>query len=147
MQRCLGHLPVQVVQKNFEITTQLAKVDIRLLLRRHYKSRFPQANVNRLHEFFSTDTFFASEKTIGGATMCQLFVGMSSNLTIPYGMIREPDSLGALQSIIRDYSTPDGIKRDNSKMQNSESWRQYEKKYLIKEITSEPHNQYHNLVE
>jgi len=120
MRRCLGHLPMEVVQMTFDITTQLAKVDICLPLRWHYKSRFPGTNVNRLHEFFSTDTFFTSEKGIGGATMCQLFVGMSSNLTIPYGMIRESNGLGALQSFIRDYGAPDCIKRDNSKMQNSE---------------------------
>ena len=46
MRRCLGHLPMEVVQKTFDITTQLAKVDIRLALRRHYKSRFPGTNVN-----------------------------------------------------------------------------------------------------
>ena len=79
--------------------------------------------------------------------MCQLFVRMSSNLTIPYGMTRESDGIEALQSFIRDYGAPDGIKRDNSKMQNSESWGAYETKYLIKDITSEPHNQHQNPVE
>jgi len=66
MRRCLSHLPMQVVQKTFDITTQLAKVDIRLPLKRHYKSRFPGANVNRLHEFFSTDTSLLQKKQSEG---------------------------------------------------------------------------------
>ena len=40
----------EVTKKTFEVTTQLAKVDIRLPLRIHFKSRFLQANVNRLKE-------------------------------------------------------------------------------------------------
>ena len=70
---CLGHLPMQVVQKTFKITTQLANGDINLPLRQHYKSRFPQASVNRLHEIFSTDASFVLGKAFGGAKMCQLW--------------------------------------------------------------------------
>ena len=75
--------------------------------------------------------------------MCQLFVRMTSNLTILYSMIRESDRLRAQQSFIRDYSPPDGIKLDNSKIQNLETWRQKcENKYDVKEITLKPHNQH-----
>ena len=60
MRKRLGWLPINIIKKTFDVTTQLAKLDVRLPLRRHFKSRFPQANVNRLQETFSTDTFFAS---------------------------------------------------------------------------------------
>eukprot|EP00979_Chaetoceros_neogracilis_P000992 scaffold191_cov273-Chaetoceros_neogracile.AAC.7 len=96
MRRRFGYLSIDVVQKTFDNTTQLAKVDVRLPLRRHFKARFPQANVNRLHKMFATDTFFSSAPAIGGEMMCQLFVGNTSNLTIPYGMHKESEGLGAL---------------------------------------------------
>eukprot|EP00979_Chaetoceros_neogracilis_P009185 scaffold2090_cov151-Chaetoceros_neogracile.AAC.2 len=147
MRRRFGYLSIDVVQKTFDNTTQLAKVDVRLPLRRHFKSRFPQANVNRLHEMFATDTFFSSAPAIGGEMMCQLFVGNTSNLTIPYGMHKESEGLGALNSFINDVGAPDCIKRDNSKMQNSAAWRKLEKKYGIKDITTEPHNQQQNPAE
>ena len=81
----LAYLPMHIVQATFEATTQLAKVDKYLPLRRHFKSRFPQANVNRLHETFSTDTMFSSTKVIGGETMCQVFSRNKSKYIKAYG--------------------------------------------------------------
>ena len=67
LRKKLAYLPMHIVQATFEATTQLlSKADKRLPLRRHFKSRFPQANFNRLHETFSTDTMFSSTKAMGG---------------------------------------------------------------------------------
>jgi len=62
----LAWFPIEIVQKTIEITTQLAKSDMRLPLLRHFKSRFPQANVNQLRETFLTDTFFSSKPGLRG---------------------------------------------------------------------------------
>jgi len=114
--------PMEMVQKMVEITTQLAKSDVRLPLRRHFKLRFPPANVNRLRETFSTDTFFSSKPGLRGETSCQLFVGNTYHLIVPYGMTRESEGPTKLQDFIKDYGygAPDCILRDNSKMQNLE---------------------------
>ena len=114
LRRRLGWLPIEIIKKTFEVTTQLAKVDIRLPLRRHFKSRFPQANVNRLKETFSTDTFFSSDKAIGGQKCVQLFVGNKSTLVVPYGMTTESEGPTKLQDFIRDWGAPSEIFRDNS---------------------------------
>ena len=74
VQRCLGWKPVDVIKKTLEATTQMAQNHVRLPMRMHFKSRFPALNVRRLRETFATDTFFSSEKALGGYTCAQLFM-------------------------------------------------------------------------
>ena len=138
---------MEIIKKTFEVTTQLAKMDVRLPLRRHFKSRFPQANVNRLRENFATDTFFSSSTGINGETMVQLFAGTKSQLVVPYGMSQESEGVSKLEDFIKDWGAPDGMIRDNSKMQNSEAWKKIERLYQIKSLQSEPHNQHQNPAE
>ena len=88
VQRCLGWKPMDVIKKTLEATTQLAQNHVCLPMRMHFKSRFPALNVRRLRETFATDTFFSSEKALGGYTCAQLYVGKSSNFTEIYGMKR-----------------------------------------------------------
>jgi hypothetical protein len=54
-----GFAPAERIQHTIENTTQFARMDTRLPLRKHFKSRFPAANVDRLNETVATDTFFS----------------------------------------------------------------------------------------
>ena len=135
------------MKMTWAITTQLGSIDVRYPMRRHFKSRLAGANVNRLHETFSTDTMFASFTAIGGETCCQVYVGNTSTLTAVYGIIQEGEGLHTLEKFVLEWGAPDVIRRDNSKMQNSDAWKSYERKMLIKSETSEPHNQQQNPAE
>ena len=42
-----------------EKATQHYKADQHVLMRKHFRSRFPTANVQRLPEWYSTDTFIS----------------------------------------------------------------------------------------
>jgi hypothetical protein len=90
---------------------------------------------------------FASENGIGGETCCQVYVGNESTLTALYGMKREGEGLQTLERFVTEWGAPDAIRRDNSKMQNSQAWTAYERKMQIKSETSEPHNQQQNPAE
>ncbi len=57
---------LKVIKKSLENTTQLAKLENRLPMRRHNKSRSPQLNVPQLQEAYATDTMFASIKSFQG---------------------------------------------------------------------------------
>ena len=67
----------------------MAENHVRLPMRMHFKSRSPALNVRRLREVFATDTFFSSEKALGGINMAQLYVGKTSTFTEVYGMKTE----------------------------------------------------------
>ena len=97
----LGWIPESRVKSTIENTSALAKLDTRLPLRRHLKSRYPQLKFNRkrLPETYCTDTMFASKKSIEGYTCAQLFVGKSSKYTAVYGMRLED------QGTVRHYRT------------------------------------------
>ena len=147
LRRKFAFVSEAAMKATFLITTQLGSVDIRYPMRRHFRSRLASANVNRIHETFSTDTMFASVTAIGGETCIQIFVGNTSSLTAIYGMKREGEGLGTLEQFVTDWGAPDAIRRDNSKMQNSAGWKAYERKMQIKSELSEPHNQQQNPAE
>lgn len=100
LQHCLGWKPMDVIKNTLQATTQLAQNHVRLPMRRHFKSRFPALNVQRLQETFATDTFFSSEKALGGYTCAQLYVGKLSTFTAIYGMKRGEQMPETLQDFI-----------------------------------------------
>jgi hypothetical protein len=76
-----GFVPATRIQKSIENTTQFARMDTRLPLRKHFKCRFPAANVSRLNEVVATDTFFFDIPALddgivghGGTTMLKFYV-------------------------------------------------------------------------
>ena len=120
-QRCLGWLPLKVVEKPIRATTHLAHNYLRLPMRRHFKSRFPQLNINRLREKYTTDTWFSTVPSLGGSTAVQFFVGTTSHFMQAYGMRDKSEGVGALELFIRETGAPYHITNDNSKMQTSKA--------------------------
>ena len=90
---------------------------------------------------------FSSKPALGGNTCVQLFVGNKSTFTAAYGMKRESEGIEALQDFVNQVGAPECIRRDNSKMQNSEAWTKYERKMQINSEITEPHNQQMNPAE
>ena len=86
--------------------------------RKHFKSRFPAANVPRLNEWQATDTFFsdvpAADDGIpghGGCTMLQVFLGLTSGAVHGYPMTTEKQVPQALEDHIRKVGAPIGLLR------------------------------------
>eukprot|EP00957_Ditylum_brightwellii_P052105 3951595-Ditylum_brightwellii.AAC.1 len=78
----LGWLPLEVVKRTFECTTQLAIGSLLWMpFRQHHKLHTPQLNMPRLSKTFATDRLFSLEVGLGGITCAQLFVGTQSKLT------------------------------------------------------------------
>ena len=146
--RLLGWIPVETVRKTFEATTQLAKVvPLRLPLRRHIKSRFPQLNCRRLSETYATDTLFSSEDALGGIRCAQLYVGLKSMFIAIYGMHSETEGPDTLDDFVREFGAPHGLRNDNSKMQLGNNFRNVLRKYNIKQSMTEPHHPQQNPAE
>jgi hypothetical protein len=147
IQRCLGWKPLDVIQKTLEATTQMANNTLRLPLRQHYKSRFPALNCRRLREVFATDTFFSSEKALGGATCAQIYVGKTSHLTVVFAMKTESQMADTLQDFIRQWGAPNGLLSDNSKTQTGAAVTDILRLYNIRDLQTEPHHPNQNLAE
>ena len=147
VQRCLGWKPMDVVKRTLEATTQLAQNHVRLPMRMHFKSRFPALNVRRLRETFATDTFFSSDKALGGYTCAQLYVGKSSNFTKVFGMKRPEQMPETLQDFIRQWGAPSGLFSDSAILETSKAIKDILRHYCIKDMQSEPKHQHQNYAE
>jgi hypothetical protein len=141
-------LPPMRIQKTFDNTTQFARLDTRLPLRKHFKSRFPAANISRLNEVVATDTFFYDIPALddgimghGGTTMVQLFCGCSSLLTAVFPMKSESDMAGTLEDFIRHHGAPKALFSDNAKAQIGSAVQEILRMYAIRAFQCEPHHQ------
>ena len=123
-------------------------------MRKHFRSHFPAANVRRLPEWYSTDTFISDVLVMddgvpghGGCCLLQVYGGMDSELVSGYPMMSEPDLLSTLQDFIHDYGAMEGLKSDNAKSKTSFTMKDLFRMYLIKDHQSEPHYQHQNPIE
>ena len=154
LQPNFGFVPPKRIQKTLENTTQFCRQDMRFPLRKHYKSRFPAANVSRLNEVVATDTFFsdvpAHDDGImghGGTTEVQLYCGTKSLLTSAHPMKSESEMSNTLLDFIRKYGAPNGLFSDNAKAQTSKAVHQILRMYAIDDFQCEPHHQHQNPAE
>ena len=137
LSRCLGWKPLDVIEQTLKATTQMAENHTRLPMRMHFKSHNPALNVRRLNEVFATDTFFSSEKALGGYTMAQLYVGKTSTFTEIFGMKRKSQMSETLQDFIRQWGAPSGLMSDNAQEQTSKIVTNILCMYNIKDMQSE----------
>jgi hypothetical protein len=148
MRSKLGWLPVEVIEKTFDHTTQLARrIETREVFRKHLKSRYPELNRRRLRETYATDTFFSSIPALGGATCMQLYVGVTSRFIAVYAMKTESEGAETLADFVRDYGAPYHIRSDNAKMETGHAFTAICRKYNIKQSTTEPHHPQQNPAE
>jgi hypothetical protein len=149
-----GFVPAQRIQKTLENTTQFRRMDARLPLRKHFKSRFPEANVPRRNEIVATDTFFsdvpAHDDGIlghGGALMVQVYCGTTSLITALYPMSRESEMPSTLLDFIRQWGAPNGLFSDNAKVQIGKTVQSILRMYCTDALQCEPHHQHQNPAE
>ena len=149
-----GWLNAKRIKATLKATTQWYKADSRLPMRKHFKTRFPAANVDRLNEQVNTDTFFASTPALddgivghGGCTMVQLYVGRKSQVTEIFPMSTESEMHKTLSQFISLHGAPDCLFSDNAKAQIGNNVQDILRHYHIKQKTSEPHQQNQNYAE
>jgi hypothetical protein len=116
------NMTLPVLSQNFQLHNPSAfkghlstncRLDARLPLCEHFKSRSPNANVPCRNEIVATDIFFshipAHDDVISGhgdATMVQLYCGTSSLLTAIFPMKKESEMPGNLPNFIPKLGAP-----------------------------------------
>jgi len=135
-------------------TTQYYKATVHHPFKKHFKSRFPAANVRRLPEWFSTNTYFSDTPAHddgipghGGCTMVQIFGGLDSEFIHGTPLPSESAMHIAFEDFIRTHGAPTGIESDNAKSELSARIKDLLRLYAIKDRQSEPHYEHQNHVE
>ena len=121
-----GWVGKEGIRETLEKTTQHYKADQCVPMRKHFRSRFPAANVRRLPEWFSTDTFIsdvpAHDDCIsghGGCRLVQIYGGLDSELLAGYPMSSETELPTTLKDFIHDYGATEDLKSNNAKSETS----------------------------
>ena len=149
-----GWLPLDRIKKTIQATTQFARAAHRYPFRKHYKTRWPAANVNRWNEDVATDTIFSdtpahNDGILGhaGCTMAQIYAGKKSSKAVAYGMTSESQMPNTLEDLIRKHGAPNGLFSDNAKVQIGKRVLDILRMYQIKDFQCEPHYQHQNFAE
>ena len=148
MRRHLLGVPVEVVQRTFEATTQFYRnygaaqniTDTR-------KSPYPANNVPRINEDFYTDTMVSDTRAWGGNEFAQIFAGRSSYFVYARGLVQESEFPEALMDFIRKYGAPDKLCSDEGRAEISKRVLDILRMYRIDDWQSEPHFQWQNFAE
>ena len=149
-----GWLPIERIKKTIQATTQFARNAPRYPFRKHYRTRWPAANVDRWNEDVATDTFFSDtpahdDGILGhsGCTMAQIYAGKRSSKCVAYGMRSESQMPNTLEDLIRKHGAPNCLFSDNAKVQIGKRVHDILRLYAIKDFQCEPEYQHQNFAE
>jgi hypothetical protein len=143
-----GWLPVDIIKKMFEHTTQFAQTPISTILKKHYKSPFPAFNVYRCQESVATDTIFSNTPAIDdGSTMAQIFVGVDTLVTGVYPMKAASQFPATLEDNIRHRGAMNKLLSDRAQVEISQRVQNLLRALIIPSWQSEPHQQHQNPAE
>ena len=95
-------LPMDIIKKTFDATTQYYRTPMGTYLKKRYKSPFPACNVQRRDEPVATDTVYSDTPAIdSGVSAAQFFVGTKSLVCDIYPMKTDKQFVNVLQDDIR----------------------------------------------
>jgi hypothetical protein len=111
-----GRTTTNHIKKTLENTTQFARAHDRYPMRKHYKTRFPATNVNRLNETVAIDTFFSNVPARddgiqghGGANRVQFYPGVKSLISKAIPMKSSSEMPGTLEDFIQTCGAPNTL--------------------------------------
>ena len=149
-----GWLPLDRIKQTIQATTQFARTMHRFPFRKHFKTRWPAANVDRWNEDVATDTIFSdtpahNDGILGhaGCTMAQIYAGKTSSKCVVYGMTSESQMPNTFEDLIRKHGAPNGLFSDNAKVQIRKRVLDILRLYQIKDAQCEPEYQHQNFAE
>ena len=113
-------LPLDVIKKTYELTTQYARIPMSTILQKRYISPNPAMNVHRRNEPVATDTIFSDTPAIGsGVTSAQFFVGCNSMVCDVYPLKSIKQFVNTLEDNIRDRGAMNKIISDSAQVEIS----------------------------
>ncbi|KAG7338517.1 reverse transcriptase RNA-dependent DNA polymerase [Nitzschia inconspicua] len=134
--------------RTLQHTTQLARTTTGTLLKKVYRSQNPALNVIQRGEPVATDELFSDTPAIDcGATQCQVFVGMNTDVTDVYPLQTSKQFVNSLEDNVRFRGAPTKLVSDQAPVEISGRALEFLRVYGISTWHSEPHQQHQNYAE
>lgn len=141
-------LPVDVIKKTFEATTQHYRTPLDTYLRKWYKSPFPACNVHCWDEPVATDTVYADTPAIDSrVTAAKFFVGTKSLVCDIYPIKTDKQFVNVLLDNIRNRGAMTKLISDSARVETSNKVQGILRNLMISDWQSEPHQQHQNPAE
>jgi uncharacterized protein YukE len=141
----LGWLPIDIIKKTFERTTQLARMPMSTIFKKRYKPPNPVLNVLPRDEPVATDTIYSNTLAINcGVTSAQLFVGTKTHTADVYPIKSDKQIVKMVLDNITQCSAPTKLISDRAQVEISERVKQVLRPLHISTWQSELHQQHQN---
>jgi len=141
-------LPLDIIKRTFEATTQYYRTPMSTHLKKRYKSPFPACNVTCRDEPVATDTVYSDTPAIGsGVTAAQFFVGTKSLVCDIYPMKTDKQFVNVLLDNIRRRGAMTKLISDRAQVEISNKVQDILRNLMIGDWQSEPHHQHQNPAE
>ena len=143
-----GFLPVDIIKKTFQKTTQYARIPMSTVLKKLYKAVNPAMNIPRREEPVATDTVYADTPAVdSGATSAQLFVGTKSLVLDVEGMKSDKEFINTLEDNVHQRGAMSKLISDRAQVEISKKVLDYLRALVIGNWQSEPYQQHQNPTE
>jgi hypothetical protein len=143
-----GWLDPNIIERTFELSTQMARLPMGTMLKRAFKSANPALNVIRRSEPVACDIVYADTPAIDdGSIAAVIFVGLTSKVTDVYGIKTDKQFINTLEDNIRERGAPTKLISDRAQVEISEKVKSILRTLFIGEWQSEPHQQQQNPAE
>jgi hypothetical protein len=135
-----GWLDPKIIEKTFELSTQLACLPMGTMLKRAFKSANPALNVICCSEPVACDIVYAD-------TPAEIFVGFTFKVTDMYGIKTDKQFINTLEDNIREQGAPSKLISDQAQVEISEKVKSILCTLFIGEWQSKSHQQQQNPAE
>jgi hypothetical protein len=146
-----GWVNVDLIRDTLKNTTQWYHAKSRYPMHRHFRSRFPAANVSRLNETVATDTIVSNTPAAddgfpghGGCTCVQIYTGTESAITEGFPMSDEVEMHKTMSDFIWKHGVPNALFSNNAKVVTSETVLDILRHFNMGQMFSEPDQQNQN---
>ena len=143
-----GWASIDVVEKTFQVMTQMGRLSNAINLKKHYRSPNPTLNVRRHQEPVPMDYVYADVPTVDDGSMgAQIFVGTESEVCDAQGLKSPKQFVNSLEDNIRKRGAMDKLLSDRAQTEIG-TWAQDILRALFISLwQSEPHRQQQNPAE
>ena len=147
--RCFfGWASIDLVEKTFQVTTQMGRLSNAIHLKKHYHSPNPALNVRHHQEPIATDYVYADVPAVDDGSMgAQIFVGTESEVCDAQGLKSPKQFVNSLEDNIRKHGAMDKLVTDRAQMEIGQRAQDILRALFISSWQSELHQQQQNPAE
>ena len=137
---------LESAKQTLKVTTQFGIRNVIHPYDKRYKTTFDHMRFPNLASKYYSDTMFTKLTSVRQNKMAQIFTDGKGDTHL-YPLKRKAQVGSSLMSFIQDVGVPRDLVTDGAKEENLGEWQETQKKFRIRQHTTEPYSQWQNRAE